>query len=48
MGLTVITDYLPEKGGRMYSLNNGNILSETGDANWLSDAVITQRTGSGT
>lgn len=48
MGLTVITDYLPEKGGRMYSLNNGNELTEKGDSNWLSDAVITKRTGSGT
>jgi hypothetical protein len=48
MGLTVITDYLPEKGGRIYSLNNGDNLTATGDFNWLSDAVITQRTGSGT
>ena len=39
MGLTVITDYLPEKGGRMYSLNNGNALDELGDNNWLSDSV---------
>jgi len=46
IGLTVITDYLPEKGGRMYSLNNGNELTDIGDVNWLSDAVITQRTGS--
>ena len=46
MGLTVITDYLPEKGGRIYSLNNGNSLTELGDFNWLSDAVSTQRTGS--
>ena len=39
MGLTVNTDYLPEKGGRMYSLNNGNALDELGDNNWLSDSV---------
>ena len=39
MGLTVITDYLPEKGGRMYSLNNEPGKDDQGDANWLSDAV---------
>ena len=39
MGLTVVTDYLPEKGGRMYSLNNLSDKDDQGDANWLSDAV---------
>ena len=39
MGLTVVTDYLPEKGGRMYSLNNLPDKDDKGDGNWLSDAV---------
>ena len=42
MGLTVITDYLPRKGGRMYTLaksftDKGEL--KPGDDNWLSDVT---------
>ena len=43
MGFTVITDYLPEKGGRFYTLaNKGDVRKNTrihkpGETNWLSD-----------
>jgi hypothetical protein len=43
LGMTVITDYLPEKGGRFYTLANAeNSLTDArvhkpGETNWLSD-----------
>jgi hypothetical protein len=44
MGLTPILDYLPQKGGRMYSLNDEREydlygVPNLGNRNWLSDAV---------
>ena len=41
MGATVITDYVPQKGGRFYTLAHKEHLKsdspETGNGNWLSD-----------
>ena len=44
LGLTLITDYLPQKGGAMYTLAkkaNPNGIPETGNDNWLSDSKTT-------
>jgi hypothetical protein len=44
LGLTLITDYLPQKGGAMYTLaktaDKGGIPA-TGNDNWLSDSKTT-------
>jgi hypothetical protein len=42
LDLTIVTDVLPEKGGRFYTLTSGNNFDETGlptlgNHNWLSD-----------
>ena len=41
MGATVITDYVPQKGGRFYTLAHKEHLKsdspESGNGNWLSD-----------
>ena len=42
MGLTLISDYLPQKGGRFYSLAKSydeNGMPNKGNDNWLSDAT---------
>jgi hypothetical protein len=44
LGLTLITDYLPQKGGAMYTLAkqaNPNGIPLTGNNNWLSDSKTT-------
>jgi hypothetical protein len=45
MGLTPIMDFLPQKGGQFYSLNNSEYdkfgQPSRGNQNWLSDAVPT-------
>jgi hypothetical protein len=44
LGLTLITDYLPQKGGAMYTLAkqaNLNGIPLTGNNNWLSDSKTT-------
>ena len=46
MGLGVITDWLPEKGGNMYSLakqyNGKGPVPKAGNDNWLSDSTTVQ------
>jgi hypothetical protein len=48
LGLTLITDYLPQKGGSMYTLAkraNLNGAPESGNHNWLSDSKTTLEAG---
>ena len=53
LGGTLITDYLPQKGGRFYTLAKrygSDAAPKQGSDNWLSDVKdnITKRTGVGT